>query len=133
VDGADFPPVLLGDPITPTREKLIAFRKQLADLDSWLGAEISAPQPYSHSAMALISRPLGEGNAPSEFHPVKPWPLSDPAAARCSVLTGEVMAQAAKLASQTSAFATWVHDSQHYFLEFRPLLPDEKDCQNLTI
>lgn len=129
VEGADFGPLMLEDPLKPVREKLIAFRKNLKDLDAWLGAEVSPAQPFSYHRLAVLNRPLGAGEEPFEA-PLQ-WPLADPAQARCVVFTGDMLTQAAQLAATANAYAAWKSNSKLYYLQFRPMMPDENDCHSL--
>jgi hypothetical protein len=103
----------------------------LKDLDSWLGSDLSAAQPYGYTAMAVTRHPLGDVELPEGFPAPKDWPLDDLAAAECVVLTGDKLTQAAAPATQTNAYGVWKSNNALYFVEFRPLLPDEKDCQSL--
>ncbi len=129
VEGADFGPLMVEDPLKPARERLIAFRKNLRDLDSWLGNDISPAQPFTYDRMAVLNRPLGSAEEP--FEAPKDWPLDDPGQARCLVVTGDKLTQAAQLAAATNAYAAWKSNSKLYYLQFRPMMPDEKDCQSL--
>ncbi|GIH10460.1 hypothetical protein Rhe02_85270 [Rhizocola hellebori] len=131
VEGADWPPAMQGDPLTPVRERLMAFRKQLQDLASWLGSELSAPVPYDYPAMAVSNLPLGDIELPEGFPAPKDWPFEDLAAARCVVFAGDKLAQVAKLAAAAPTHGAWKSNNKLYFVQFRPLLPDEQDCQSL--
>ena len=129
VEGADFGPLMIEDPLKPVRERLMALRKNLKNLDSWLGGDISAAQPYGYDRMALLNRPLGSAEQP--FETPREWPLAGLADARCVVVTGDELAQAARLAETAGAYAAWKSDSKLYYLQFRPMTPDEKDCRSL--
>jgi hypothetical protein len=131
VEAADYPSAVQGDPITPVRERLMAFRKQLQDLDSWLGSDLSAPQPYGYDAMAVTNRPLGGMELPEGYPAPKDWPFEDLAAASCTMFTGDKLTEATKLASDIDSHVPWKSNHALYFVQFRPLLPDEKDCQAL--
>jgi hypothetical protein len=131
VEAADYRPAIEGDPITPVRERLMAFRKQLEDLSSWLGSDVSAPQPYTYTSMAVTNRPTGGFEFVEGYPAPKDWPFEDLAADRCTVFTGDKLTQAAKLAAETDTIVAWKSSDKLYFVQFRPLLPDEKDCQAL--
>lgn len=131
VEAADYRPAIQGDPITPVRERLMAFRKQLEDLASWLGSDVSAAEPYSYGRMAVTNRPLDGTELPPDSPAPKDWPFDDLAAARCAVFTGDKLTQTATLASQTDTHIAWKSGDKLYYVQFRPLLPDEKDCQSL--
>ena len=57
------------------------------------------------------------------------WPLES--STRCLTLSGKQLATAADLARR-SGQGTRFHDGEHVFtVDFRPLLPDESDCESL--
>ncbi len=139
VEGADFPLEVRGNPITVLRDELVRFRKHLKDLDFWLGAEVSPPAPHTYRAMAVISQPTGDIEFPERFPAPMDWPFEDLAAGpRCQVMTGDRLGQAAQLAAEAhaydfNAYGAWRSNTKLYFLQFRPLLPDEKDCQSISL
>jgi hypothetical protein len=81
--------------------------------------------------MAVTNRPLGDVEFPEGYPPPRDWPFDDLAAARCVVFTGDRLTLAAALASAAPTHVAWKSNDKLYFVQFRPLLPDEKDCQSL--
>ena len=81
--------------------------------------------------MAVIVQPMGAVEFPENFPAPKDWPFEDLTGTRCVVFTGDKLTQVAKLASETNAYAAWKSNYEFYFVQFRPLLPDENSCQSL--
>ncbi|HCT80342.1 MAG TPA: hypothetical protein DGT23_28020 [Micromonosporaceae bacterium] len=105
------------------RDRLRAFTKQLADLDSWLGKEIAAgSEPYTYTAMAVFAMPQ-EGSAAT-----RDWPLGDLSAGTCVTVTGPELDKVRGAAEPTSSRDLWRAGDSTYFLVFRPLLPGETQC-----
>jgi hypothetical protein len=82
---------------------------------------------YSPARMALV---VQRATADSEAR-IRPWPLR-PLGETCTVLTGPEATTAERLATSAASLPHWrTHwrsGSTLYSVNFRPLLPDEKEC-----
>jgi len=125
------------------RKALADFQTRMADLRSWLGADVlSAEQPYAFEQLRVFATPAEPTSPDGQVQPtVVDWPLREPLATaatpldgfggvgmRCEVVAGDdlatrrpVLEAANQLTYVRSAGAT-------YGIQLRPLLPDEAGC-----
>jgi hypothetical protein len=82
---------------------------------------------YEAAALAVLVRPTEATDAG-----VHAWPLGDLAGTDCVVLTGADAATATAAARGTSDGDAWTSADASYDLDFRPLLPDEHGCDDVT-
>ena len=82
---------------------------------------------YETTSLAVLVRPTDTTDGD-----VHAWPLGDLGDTRCVVLTGADAATAIAAARGTSDGDAWTSAGASYDLDFRPLLPDEHDCGDLT-
>ncbi|MER5178327.1 hypothetical protein ABT009_08130 [Streptomyces sp. NPDC002896] len=94
----------------------------------------SGPRPYAPTALAVFATPADEADAHSAA-----WPYDDPGRTgtptregRCTVLAAGQSRTAQRLARAATPDTVWrAPGGRTYRLDFRPLLPDEKDCRDL--
>lgn len=84
-------------------------------------------QRYEPTALAVLVRPSGPTDGD-----VHAWPLGDLAGTDCIVLTGADVATALTAARSAHEGDQWQSRGASYDLHFRPLLPDEGSCEDLT-
>jgi hypothetical protein len=82
---------------------------------------------YEAAALAVLVRPKEATDAD-----VHAWPLGGLAGTDCVVLTGADAATATAAARGTSDGDAWTSAGASYDLDFRPLLPDEHGCDDVT-
>ncbi|PRY67297.1 hypothetical protein B0I08_107193 [Glaciihabitans tibetensis] len=112
-------------------ERLQTFTDRLADLDAWLGDDLTAAEPYSYTQVAVSARAADSRAMQS----VKPWPLDDLAYAgvphgsgRCVIVAGDQLDAIEDVATDAAASTRWLSADARFHLTFRPLLPDEAGC-----
>ncbi len=110
------------------RGRLRSFMDELSDLDAWLGGEIGEPEPYPYTRLAVLALPRDPGS------PERQWPLADPATAgaphgtgRCQIVSGTDLPRIRAAPPDT----VWRGGSGLFQVVLRPLLPDERTCQDL--
>jgi hypothetical protein len=72
-------------------------------------------------------------------HPEQPWPgpelpgepVRAPLEVGCVVATGDQAAAVLAAAATASTATPWVSGGARWFVQFRPLLPDETGCADL--
>lgn len=112
------------------RKRVHVFRKALNDLESWLGDDIGpaiAPPPGPHLVFSYKIPPTHPGGS-------QEWPYGDLMTAgqahsvgRCQVLPAErVRALPNPVPAQP-----WRYGNDLFVLVFRPLLPDERSCEDI--
>lgn len=123
------------------RAPLVALRDSLLDLPATLGDErVSEPRPYEPVALAAVARHWVDPELPGDDPPDIAWPgpalPGDPTAFAsdlgCVTVTGSRVAQVLELAARARAVTAWTWAGERYFVWFRPLLPDESSCEDLT-
>jgi hypothetical protein len=123
------------------RAELTDLLTELTDLPVSLGPEGQAPASYEPTAVAALARPWAapEGDASLGEQPELPWPgpaLPGEAVApavTCVVATGDqarAVEDAARGANQLTPWST--SDGARWWIGFRPLLPHETGCADLT-
>ena len=82
---------------------------------------------YEPASLAVLVRPsdMTDGD-------VRDWPLGDLAGTDCVVLTGADAATASAAARGTSDGDAWESAGATYTVTFRPLLPDERTCADVS-
>jgi hypothetical protein len=123
------------------RQALRDLETALRDLPSTLGPDaVKAEQPYSGAVIAVLSRPLAKSDLPAGAdQPKKTWPgptrLGGSAktwGVSCTTITGDGLHPVLDAAMSAHENTTWVWNGQHWLARFRPLLPDETSCDDLT-
>jgi hypothetical protein len=123
------------------RAELSDLFTELTDLPATLGPEGQAPAAYQPAEVAALARPWSaSGSDPSlGEQPALPWPgpalPGEPVApgVTCALATGDqagAVADAARGANQLTPWTTG--DGARWSITFRPLLPHESGCADLT-
>jgi hypothetical protein len=127
-----------GEANTPqreARERLRSFLDRLADLDSWLGNDIGEEsRPYAYTRLAVLALPQeADPGAPQQV-----WPLGDLATVgephsvgRCLVVSGAELDPVRAAAAGAAPNTRWRSGDRLFQVVLRPLLPDERTCQDL--
>ena len=134
-----------GSGLTPAqqaaRRALEELIDELTDLPATLGPDaVSAAQAYQARAVVVFSQPWTDpGSAELPDQPEKTWPgraLPGAPASRaglsCVTITGTEAAAVLAAATSANAFTPWVSGGRRWQVNFRPLLPDETSCDDLT-
>jgi hypothetical protein len=143
----------LGAPTTPgvfpqltaeqqaARDKLLDLTEALTDLRGTLGAgSVGAAQPYAPRAVAAVVTPY-HPRASDPPQPPRAWPgpdlpgeqLGGQAGLTCLSATGDAAATLLAAARQANGLTPWTSaDGTPWSVAFRPLLPDETGCADLT-
>ena len=82
---------------------------------------------YEASSLAVLVRPSETTDGD-----VHPWPLGDLRGTDCVALTGADATSAIAAARGTSDCDAWISAGASYDLDFRPLLPDEHSCDDVS-
>ncbi|MCW2510495.1 MAG: uncharacterized protein JWP68_3643 [Modestobacter sp.] len=123
------------------RTRLTGLLTELTDLPVSLDAEGEAPAAYEPTAVAALVRPwtVPEGDASLGEQPELPWPgpalSGEPVAPQvtCVVATGDQAAAVADAARGANQLTPWsTADGARWSISFRPLLPHETGCADLT-
>jgi hypothetical protein len=130
----------LSDQQVAARQKLIDLRNALTDLPGTLGAEAAGEErAYEPAALAAVTSPFNQlEDAPAQ--PEVAWPgpalpgdpLGNFAELRCVTVTGGDVAAVLGAAAQANQLTPWVSEGQRWFITFRPLLPEESSCADLS-
>jgi len=127
----------VGDPsLTPEQS---SARQQLADLVDRLTGLTAAESlgPYTPTAVAALARSYVPADPSTPRDPVT-WPgpaLPGEAVGPdvgCTVATGEQAAAVVAAAQTADAQTPWSDGTSTWSITFRPLLPDETGCADLT-
>jgi hypothetical protein len=123
------------------REKLTALLLQLTDLTATLGeGKISAAQPYTAHAVVAVAgpwqKPQEDGVSPP---PAQAWPgpalpgkpVGADQAVGCVTATGDAATAVLAAAKDAKQTTPWTAADRSWQVWFRPLLPDEVDCDSL--
>jgi hypothetical protein len=104
------------------RQRLLAFRADMADLKRLLGRNVD-PRPYEATTLRIQATRV---DSPAPYD-VRPWPLSvDPGGAvNGRSLTGEDMAAFIAAANRATVFTVWQAPSGYYQLSVHPVFPGE--------
>ncbi|MCZ2816592.1 hypothetical protein [Modestobacter sp. VKM Ac-2984] len=120
------------------RAQLQDLLDDLTDLSQTLYSEGQTPESYRPEAVAALARPWTEpGDELS--HPELPWPgpalPGEPIApgVTCVTATGDQAQAVADAARDATALTPWVGaEGERWSITFRPLLPHESGCADLT-
>lgn len=119
------------------RAELRGLLDELTDLSATLGGD-AAPESYQPAAVAALARPW---SAPADgtTQPELTWPgpalPGEPIApgVTCVTATGEQARALADAARGATTLTPWVGaDGARWSITFRPLLPEESGCADLT-
>ncbi|WP_410660843.1 hypothetical protein [Amycolatopsis sp. lyj-112] len=114
-------------------EELADFQDDLAEVAKEAEA---VPEHYRPTRMAAIA--WASSTYPKETD-VRPWPFASFAGTqsvdggRCVVVEGDALRQAENLARSAVPTTRWRTAETTWRVVFRPLLPDEKSCEDLVI
>lgn len=121
------------------RQRLVDLLDAVQDLDKTLGDGAVGPQkPYQATAVAGLTREwTADPNGPQ---PEKAWPgpalpgspLPD-SGFGCVSATGDQAKGVLAAAEKANAATPWTSDGKKWFVQIRPLLPDEVDCGSLAV
>lgn len=119
------------------RYRLLDLTAALDDLAAALGEQEVGPQEaYRPQALAVLAAP-----APADEPPGEPVPWPGPAlpvrdgtggGGSCTVVRGADLAPVLDAAGQARRWTPWTDGGRTWLLAFRPLLPDEDTCEDLT-
>jgi hypothetical protein len=138
---ADMPDSGLTDEQVAARQRLYELFGELGDL-AVAQAPGDVPQPWTPVAVAAVVRPwtaaeedMAQGPDPEPL----PWPGPAlpgeqlGAGISCVVATGEQATAVIEAARNANALTPWsTPDGARWAVSFRPLLPDESTCADLT-
>jgi hypothetical protein len=110
------------------RQRLERLIRRAGD-PSALGGDVvpGSSRRYEPATLAVLVRP-----ADTTGGDVRAWPLADLAGIDCVALSGADRTAVLDAARTAGAGDTWTSGDATYQLTFRPLLPDERSCENLT-
>lgn len=129
----------LEEDATPSaaRRELREFRHRLTDLNGWLGdGAISDDETYVPAAVAVYAGPHRADPAAVVTVEDVPWTGPDPDAGErieewhCTVLTGDVLAKAIPDLRSSNVLTRWTARGKRWAFRIRPLLPDERTCED---
>jgi hypothetical protein len=117
------------------RERLRAFVAQLQRPEDVVGRRnVGRARPYRARALAVFATEAAGAAGPAER-----WPLRDLASAgvaraggRCQVLRGTRLRTVRRVLEGATAQTPWRSGGRAYHLQFRPLLPGERRCGDVT-
>jgi hypothetical protein len=123
------------------RQKMTDLMLQLTDLNATLGADKVGPEaPYVPHALAAVAGPWQAPQEPGITPPpAKAWPgpalpgtpMAGGAQLGCTTVTGDAVPKVLAAAADAKQTTPWTVGDQQYSVTFRPLLPDEIDCDTL--
>jgi hypothetical protein len=120
------------------RAALTGFLSALTDLPATLDDQaVRATQAYVPTAIAAVATPwAGDPQMPSP--PAIAWPgpalPGDTAGPNtpCVTVTGDAVARTLAAARPAKSTTPWTSAGERWRVDFRPLLPDEANCADLT-
>ena len=115
----------------------VRFARRRLDPSRWPAGDQAAPaRPYEPRGFAVM---FGEDHAPDRTEPARRWPFTPlrggmvvPGGSRCVVVGGPDTAAASRMARTERAGTRWVSEDRTYVVRFRPLLPDERGCVDVS-
>ena len=124
------------------RAELSRLRAAMTDLPRTLGAQsVTAAQPYQPTSVAAIAEPWTDPGP--EYGPLTdvPWPgpelpgqpLPSASEVSCLDVTGDEADAALQAGASASAATPWTSGGQRWTIALRPLLPDERGCNELQL
>jgi hypothetical protein len=109
------------------REQLVNFIELVGDSGALLPVVVPhSERRYEPAALAVLARPSDS----TEGDP-RAWPLGDLAGTDCTVYTAGDLATVLDAARDAREGDPWISAGGTYELAFRPLLPDERSCNDL--
>jgi hypothetical protein len=109
------------------REQLTKFIELAGDPDALPPVvEPGSTRRYEPVALATLVRPSDSTDGDTHA-----WPLGDLAGADCGVHTGRDLATVLDAARRAREGDPWLSGNATYQVDFRPLLPDERTCDDL--
>jgi hypothetical protein len=121
------------------RQRLVDLLDAVQDLNKTLGdGAVSPEKPYQASAVAGLTREwTADPNLPQ---PQAPWPgpalPGSPlpnAGLGCVSASGDEARGVLAAAVKANAATPWTSGGKKWFVQIRPLLPDEVDCGSLAV
>jgi len=131
----------LTDAQIQARAKLKAYLDQLTDLPKTLGKDaVSASTPYEPTAVAAVSGPWNADSSGVGQQPEIAWPgpalpgqpVRPGFELGCVTVTGNELAATLDAAKKANAATPWTSGGKRWSVAFRPLLPDEASCADLS-
>jgi len=123
------------------RETLRNLLADLTDLPRTIGPDaVSEAKPYQAEAVAVISRPwtdpgdpaLGEQPEIAWPGPALPGAPASELGLSCATVTGADATAVLAAAAGANMLTPWVSEGARWSVNFRPLLPDEASCDDLS-
>lgn len=124
-----------------TPEQAAARAELAAFLDELTGLSAAGSEPYTGDAVAAVVSPYTSAEEPELVPPDTAWPgpalpgepLNAPLGLGCVVATGDQATAVLEAARSANALTPWTSaDGGRWSLTFRPLLPHETGCADLT-
>jgi hypothetical protein len=106
------------------------------DPTRWPASDQAAPaRPYVPERVAVLAEPApsgGDRRQPTQW-PLTPLGRGDPGiAGRCTIVSGGEATSANRLSRTSASDVRWRSGDAVYLVHFRPMLPDEHTCADLT-
>ena len=121
------------------RKELADFKNHLTDLNGWLGAgTVTQAAAYEPTSVAILARPYAKRPGEQVSEQKVAWRGPDPKAGtdspagRCTVLTGADLAKVLKDLKASNTLTRWQAPGGDWSFRIRPLLPDERTCEDLS-
>jgi hypothetical protein len=109
------------------RQRLERLIQRAGDPDSQRGDVVPGSQRrYEPAALAVLARPSDATGTDTHA-----WPLGDLAGTDCVVFTGGDVTTGVEAARSAREGDAWESAGATYSVVFRPLLPDERNCDEL--
>jgi hypothetical protein len=122
------------------RARLSRLITALTDPGSLLGRHrVGRQVPYRPRALAVVVQPWRPPSDPVPGQRAMRWrgprlpgpPVGGLFNVRCVTVTGAALRRVLADAAPANTQTPWVSDGRRWSLDFRPLLPDERDCAGL--
>jgi hypothetical protein len=124
------------------RRALRDLLNDLADLPGTLGPDAAGAQrPYEPDAVAAVSQAWTDpGSTDIPAQPERAWPgptlpgesMGNRPGLGCVMVTGTGAATVLAAATSANVLTPWTSDGHRWLVRFRPLLPEETSCADLT-
>ncbi len=124
------------------RRALRELLDDLSDLPRTLGVDaVGEQRPYEPTAVAAISREWTDPGSPDiPAPPERAWPgpalpgnaVDNHPGLGCVTVTGAEVAPVLAAASSANVLTPWMSDGRRWHVDFRPLLPEETSCADLS-
>jgi hypothetical protein len=109
------------------RERLERLIQQVGDPDAQRPVVVpNSTRRYETTALAVLVR-----RSDTTDGETRDWPLDDLAGTECEVFRGSDLTAVLDAAGNARQDAQWLSGNESYQLVFRPLLPDEKGCDDV--